>query len=46
MTVSRFIVVILFVGVVGVVVVVVAFGVLIEAAEEVRVDGVKSGEGE
>lgn len=40
------IVVMLFVGTIGVVAVVVAFGVLIEVAEEVRVDGVKSGEGE
>lgn len=46
MTVSRLIVVMLSGGAIGVVAVVFAFGVLIEAAEEVRVDGVKSGEGE
>lgn len=46
MTVSRLNVVMLFVGTIGVVAVLVAFGVLIEAAEEVKVDGVKSGESE
>lgn len=46
MTVSRLIVMMLSGGAIGVVAVVFAFGVLIEAAEEVRVDGVKSGEGE